>query len=254
MLRFFIKTSLAMSIHPNTPINCIMKFNSPGHFLWLCIAALFFLPTNGQAQSYQLAGAKLENESSGAHWRILTNAATRTTQVQFFGPDQQLLYEEALPEKWIKQSKKTQKQLDKLLSQILANQLLIARLKTESLPPKLPDPAPSNLNALPDSSSNSESYSVHASINADAKLYIVVDNPSQFRYKIEVVDHKERSVYQEFTSHDHYRRRLDVSALPGDLLRVIVVIDKQRFVYNIKKQDTKSAYSIQQMVAANQKD
>jgi hypothetical protein len=47
---------------------------------------------------------------------------------------------------------------------------------------------------------------------------------------------------------------LDVSALPGDLLRVIVVIDKQRFVYNIKKQNAKSAYSIQQMIAVNQKD
>jgi hypothetical protein len=105
-----------------------------------------------------------------------------------------------------------------------------------------------------DSASHSARYSVHASINSDAKLYIVVDNLARLRYKIEVLDYKERSVYQEFTSHDHYRRRLDVSALPGDLLRVIVVIDKQRFVYNIKKQNAKSAYSIQQMIAVNQKD
>ncbi|WAC15366.1 hypothetical protein [Dyadobacter pollutisoli] len=241
-----------MSIHPITPIKCITKSSSSSYLLWLCFAVLFSLQVNVQAQSYQLAGAKIENDSSNAHWRILTNAATRRTQVQFFGRDQQLLYEEALPEKWIKQNRKTQKQLDKLLSQILANQLLIARLKTEDLPPKLPDPVPTYLNASQDSSSNSGSYSVHATINADAKLYIVVDNPDRFRYKIEVVDHMERSVYKEFTSHDHYRRRLDVSPLPGDSLRVIVGINNQRFIYNIKKQNTKSTYSIQQMVAASQ--
>lgn len=243
-----------MSIHPNTPIKCIKKSGAPGHLLWLCFAVLFFLQINVQAQSYRLAGAKVENDSSNAHWRILTNAATRHTQVQFFGPDQQLLYEEALPEKWIKQNRKTQKQLDKLLSQILANQLLIARLKTEDLPPKLPDPVPAYLNASQDSSSNSASYSVHANINAEAKLYIVVNNPDRFRYKIEVLDHMERSVYKEFTSHDHYRRRLDVSPLPGDSLRVIVDINNQRFVYNIKKQNTKSTYSIQQIAAVRQND
>ncbi|WP_348073021.1 hypothetical protein [Dyadobacter sp.] len=229
-----------------------MKFISSNHLLWLCFVALFFVQINAEAQPYQATGAKVENESQNGHWRILTNAASRRTQVQFFGPDRQLLYEEALPEKWIKQNKKTQKQLDKLLAQILANQLLIARLKTEDLPPKLTDPTTANLNVSQDRSSHSASYSVHASINSDAKLYIVVDNPERFRYKIELLDYKQRSVYQEFTSHDHYRRRLDVSTLPGDLLQVVVVIDKKRFVYTIKKQNPKSEYSIQQMVAANQ--
>jgi hypothetical protein len=243
-----------MSIHPNTPIQSIMKFRSSIHLLRLCVLVLFIIPNNAQAQSSQLERTRVESDSPNGHWRMLTNAASRRTQVQFFGPDQQLLYEEALPEKWIKQNKKTRRQLDKLLAQILANQLLIARLKTEDLPLKLPNPATANLNMSHDSASHSARYSVHASINSDAKLYIVVDNLARLRYKIEVLDYKERSVYQEFTSHDHYRRRLDVSALPGDLLRVIVVIDKQQFVYNIKKQNAKSAYSIQQMIAVNQKD
>lgn len=187
-------------------------------------------------------------DSSRGYWRLKTQPASRNTSIQFFGPAGQLLYEENLPEKWVKLSRKNQAQFDQLLDQLRRNQLLADRIKTEPLPPTPTEPAPRRITDRPNMSayypSSIAAYRVHAYVNPTGKLYLFVDNPDRLRYKISVVDQQDRALYEEFTNLVKYRRKLDLSTLYVSC-QVIVHIDDKPFIYKISRQDTKSAYRIQ---------
>lgn len=202
-----------------------------------------------QAQSAPSGYLALDADSSGSYWRVLTNAKSRNTEVQFFGKENELLYKEHVPEKWIKQNKRTQRRLDKLLSDITANKLVIARLKTEALPS---DPANSKASrSLPrlEADTSKTSYQISVSINSEGKVRLAVNNPESLRYKIEIADHRNNVVYQEFTSHDQYRRHIDISPILANSAQVILSFDKKRFVYHVEKEKSKSAYKLNPVVA-----
>ena len=215
------------------------------HFAWLMVFMLLLQAQAGQAQVDQTN----QTDSTHGYWRLKTQASSRSTLIQFFGPNNQLLYVENLPEKWVKLSRKNQKQFDQLLEQLLANQLVTSRIKTEILPPTPELPAPPRVTVRPNSpqnaSSTEASYRVHAYVNSVGKLYLIVDNPDRLHYKILVADQKDRPLYEEFTNHNQYRRRLDLSALPHDSYQVIVQIDNKPFIYKIRREDARFTYSIQ---------
>jgi hypothetical protein len=93
------------------------------------------------------------------------------------------------------------------------------------------------------------SYRIHVTINSAGKVRVVVDNPENLRYKIEIADHRNRIVYQEFTSNDHYRRHIDISSILGDTAQIILSIDKKRFVYHIEGEKIINAYKVNAVVA-----
>ncbi|SFE70325.1 hypothetical protein [Spirosoma endophyticum] len=103
--------NLATSFHPR------MASVKQVHFVWLAAFILLLHAQAGQAQIDNRA----QPDSTRGYWRLNTQAATRNTLIQFFGPNHQLLYVENLPEKWVKLSRKNQKQFDQLLAQLLAN-------------------------------------------------------------------------------------------------------------------------------------
>ncbi|SFE70359.1 hypothetical protein [Spirosoma endophyticum] len=127
--------------------------------------------------------------------------------------------------------------------------MVTSRIKTETLPstPELPTPprVSASANRLQNLPSTAASYQVHAYVNPVGKLYLIVDNPDHLRYKIWVADQKDRTLYEEFTNHDQYRRRLDLSALPANSYQVTVQIDNNPFIYKISRQEARFAYSIQ---------
>ena len=217
------------------------------NFAWLTVFMLLNAQT-GKAQVEQTTRQPVADSSRG-YWRLNTQADSRTTLIQFFGPNHQLLYVENLPEKWVKLSRKNQKQFDQLLEQLVDNQLVTSRIKTEILPPTPELPTPANVTVRSNSPQNAPSadatYRVHAYVNSIGKLYMVVDNPERLRYKILVADQKDRTLYEEFTNHDQYRRKLDLSPLSRDSYQLVVQIDNKPFIYNIRRQDTRFAYSIQ---------
>lgn len=107
-------------------------------------------------------------------------------------------------------------------------------------------------NTDPNSSLAPASYRVHAYVNQAGKLHLLVNNPERLRYKIEVVDQQNRSLYEEFTNHDRYNRRLDLSALPENACQVIIKIDNKQYEYRVKRQETRFAFIMQDQPAANQ--
>lgn len=201
------------------------------------------------AQSISQGNLSADADSSGPQWRILTDARSRNTRVQFFGKDQVLLYEEDVPEKWIRQNKRNQRRLNKLLAAITANQLVITRLKTEEMPAEPVRAAQPLTTEMHEGEVIKSSYQFHVTINSAGKVRLAVNNPESLRYKIEIADYRDKIVYQEFTSHEQYRRYFDVSPVIGDTAKVILTIDEKRFVYNIRREQRGSAYTVDPVIA-----
>ncbi|OJW73321.1 MAG: hypothetical protein BGO59_07540 [Spirosoma sp. 48-14] len=189
-----------------------------------------------------------EPDSSQGYWRLKTLAASRSTQIQFFGADRQLLYEENLPGQWVRLSRRNRKQFDQLLAQLVANQLLTTRIKTELLPSE-PAKLRPNLASRPDidttNAATSASYHVHAYINQAGKLHLLVNNPERLRYKIEIVDQHKRPLYEEFSNLYSYRRRLDLALIPDTICRVMVHIAQKRFLYAVKRHNARFSFTLQ---------
>ncbi|MDR6806844.1 hypothetical protein J2Y45_004036 [Dyadobacter sp. BE34] len=202
-----------------------------------------------QAQPAPQGSLRAEADSSRSYWRVLTDAGSRNTRVQFFGKDHALLYQEDVPEKWIRQNKRNQRRLDKLLADISANQLIVARLKTEELPAEPVRTGLAPATEMHEGGVIKTSYQFHVTINSAGKVRLAVNNPESLRYKIEIADYRDKIVYQEFTSHDQYRRYFDISPVIGDTAKVILTIDEKRFVYNIRREQRGSVYSVDPVIA-----
>lgn len=207
--------------------------------VWLLrsLLAIFLLQAQlGQAQVGELTGKQAQStDIDRGYWRLNTLASTHTTQVQFFSPTHQLLYEERMPGRWVSLTRKNQKQFDRLLDQLLSNQLLTTRIKSYPLPESADEPIPADL------AQAATAQSIRATTNSTGELLLAIDNPAYAPINVSVMD-GDRAVYKESVSKDKYRRKLDLSAIDGNACRLLVRLDNQLVVYRVSRPATSSAY------------
>ena len=189
-------------------------------------------------------------DSAQGYWRLKTDAPSRSTRVEFFGPHHQLLYQEQLAEKWVKLTRRNQAQFDRLLGQLVANQLLASRIRIKPLPasiaqPRLP-PAIELSEGTPNASSSSET--VHAYVNQAGQVRVIVENPQRQRYVVELLDKEGWRLYQEYTNHPRYSRWLDVSELAVDSCRLVVQFKSSRTEYELSHRRAQQRYQLQPLV------
>ncbi|WP_373513220.1 hypothetical protein [Persicitalea sp.] len=228
-------------------------------FTFLFVLALSSLYQPGFAQKKEhpiLRTTQAETDSTQGYWQLKTLAETRTTIVQFFAPNEQLIYQESLPEKWVKPTRRNRRQFNRLLKELLANQLVTTRIKTETLPTLLPDPRLPLLeiggNRDRNASGEEIPYVVHALVNQDGKLRLVVDSPLRERYKIELMDERGKLYYKEYNNVAHYRRWLDVSALDSGPYSLVVRIDGKEIRYELNNREVTRLYQLEPL-AVNQR-
>lgn len=201
-----------------------------------------------------LQNTRAKTDSLRGYWQLKTLAKTRTTVVQFFGPGEQLIYQESLPEKWVKPTRRNRRQFDRLLKDLLANELVTTRIKTETLRTFLPEhdqPVPRLKLATNESQVSSfaeKPYMVHALVNQDGRLRLVVDNPFQHRYRIDLKNKGGALCYQEYNNIAQYRRWLDISALGTEPYTLTVHIDGQKIQYELNNQQAKRVYRLESLV------
>jgi len=193
---------------------------------------------------------RAETDSSHGYWRLKTLVKTRTTVVQFFAPNEQLIYQESLPEKWVKPTRRNRRQFDQLLKDLLANELVTTRIKTETLPTFVPErnlPVP-RLKLTADEkqydSPTEMPYTVHALVNQQGRLRLLVDSPLRQRYKIELADERGNLRYQEYNNIAQYRRWLDISALGMGLHILTVRIDGREIQYELNNRQVERIYQL----------
>jgi hypothetical protein len=192
----------------------------------------------GLAQVGEPTGKQIQRATvDRGYWRLNTLASTHTTQVQFFSPTHQLLYEERMPGRWVSLTRKNQKQFDQLLDQLVSNQLVTTRIKTAPLPESADEPIPA------DPAQAVTAQSIRVTTNARGELFLAIDNPAYAAINVSVMD-RDQAVYEEAARKGQYRRKLDVSAVDGDACRLLVRLANRLVVYRISRPTTPSAYRL----------
>ncbi len=208
---------------------------------WLLrgLLALFLLQTQlSLAQVGESAGKQIQRATvDQGYWQLKTLASTQTTQVQFFGPTHQLLYEERMPGRWVNLTRKNQKQFDQLLDQLVSNQLLTTRIKTAPLPESADEPIPA------DPAQVATAQSIRATTNSSGELFLAIDNPAYAAINVSVMD-GDQPVYNESASKGQYRRKLDLSAIDGRDCRLLVRLANRLVVYRVSRPATASSYRL----------
>ena len=226
--------------------------------LWL-VLGLSSLSQPGFAQNKEPLlhrSTRSETDSAHGYWQLKTLAKTRTTLVQFFAPNQELIYQESLPEKWVKPTRRNRRQFDRLLKELLANQLVTTRIKTETLPTLLPEPRLPLRKLGADmgqkASGEETPYVVDAFVNKFGRLKLAIDSPLRLRYRIELTDERGRTYYEEYNNNPSYRRWLDISGLGTGQYSLVVHIDKQEVRYELNNGRATRLYQLEPL-ALNQR-
>ncbi|WP_373515123.1 hypothetical protein [Persicitalea sp.] len=229
--------------------------------LWLLLLtlALTSLHQPGFAQKKEhpiLRTSQAETDSTRGYWELRTLVDTRMTVIQFFDPNRQLLYQESLPEKWVKPTPHNRRQFDRLLHELMAQRLVTRRIKTERLPTLLPEVRLPLVKLGADRKQNAPGeempYTISAFVNQAGVLRLLVDSPLRERYKIELTDERGNLHYQEFNNLAHYRRRLDVSALGSGSYSLLVRIAGHDVRYELKNGSITRLYQLDSL-AVNQR-
>ena len=167
-----------------------------------------------------------------------------------------MIYQESLPEKWVKPTRRNRRQFDQLLTDLMTHQLVTTRIKTETLPKLLPESRLPLLEPGADlhrsASGKATPYMVHALVNQAGRLRLVVDSPLRQRYKIELTDERGKLYYEEVNNLAHYRRWLDVSALGTGAYSLVVRIDGQQVRYELNNGQARRLYELEAL-AVNQR-
>ena len=229
--------------------------------LWLLLLtlALTGLSQPGFAQKKEhpiLRTTQAETDSTQGYWELKTLVDTRMTVIRFFDPNRRLLYQESLPEKWVKPTPRNRRQFDRLLQELMAQRLVTTRIKTERLPTLLPEarlPLPEpGADSKPNALGKETPYTISAYVNQSGKLRLLVESPLRERYKIELTDERGNLHYQEFNNLTHYRRWLDVSALGSGSYSLLVRIAGQDFRYALNNGRVTRRYQLEPL-AVNQR-
>jgi hypothetical protein len=181
--------------------------------LYLAVTFLFLLPSLLSAQEYYAA----PNHGKG-YWEIHTDYRTRNTVVDFFDADRKPLYQEILPKKYVKLTKKNIRQFDRLLDHFTSRNLVSSAVKSLEL---TADSRPGFSTSVPQVTSYgvqaiNHSLAENIYVSDLGKLKIILKNPGQRQLGISLLDPQLKPVYQEYPGGlAAYNRLLNISRL-GD--------------------------------------
>jgi hypothetical protein len=130
----------------------------------------------------------------------------------------------------------------------VANQLLSSRIKAQTLPPT-PAVAESSIGEL--NPTPTTSYLVHAYINKEGILRIIVNNPQRLRFMIKLAGREDQSFYEDISTLDNYRRWLDLSPIGYGSYQLTVRIDNKPVIFKLNKQPARDIYDIHPLSAVN---
>jgi hypothetical protein len=94
-------------------------------------------------------------------------------------------------------------------------------------------------------------YGVHAYVNEEGILRVIVYNPQRLRFMIKLTDHQDQSVYEDISTHNNYRRWLDLSPINYGSYQLTVRIDNKPVTFKLNKQPARDIYDLHPLSAVN---
>ncbi|GAB3270238.1 hypothetical protein GCM10027347_40800 [Larkinella harenae] len=188
--------------------------------------ALMLTSLLANAQTHSFSG---KTDAKG-YWKIQTNYASRSTVVRFFNIQDEPIYQETLPGKYVKLNKRTIRLFDQMLDRVVNQQLLASQVKAHDLlasndsrfvnAASTTDYAPEEVSslAIPEAG---KAFRVSPMINSMGKLRVSFLNPNEKIINIELMDEEERTIYyNELSQRTGYKRDFDVTHMANGRYRL----------------------------------
>ncbi|MDQ4141133.1 MAG: hypothetical protein M3142_11495 [Bacteroidota bacterium] len=218
--------------------------------VWLLITACFFLFLPATAQEVQFRDPL---NSAKGHWQLFTDATTRTTKVKFFDGKQNLLYEEELPEKYIRLTDRNINRINETFDLVTAKNLILTNVKANPLPPVITPRTSKHRNPVRSKTRHSASANAISNLKIDTykvadtfKFGLIFQNPDRERIRINLRNEAGKILYTNFVNSASYERQFDFSGLNTEkyTLEVISVDRKQKYTDQIVIRSTPSTRSL----------
>ncbi|MDQ4140894.1 MAG: hypothetical protein M3142_10250 [Bacteroidota bacterium] len=174
------------------------------------------------------------NDPNSGYWKLYTEPTSRTTNIKFFDASDRLLYEEVIPDKYIKLTDRNINRINQVFDQITGNQMVLTKVKTNPLPAtpihnnikrKSVAKAPSE-QVLNKSGSKIQINSVK--ISNSTKFYLAFENPDRERIDIYLKDDAGQVLYSEHVNCASYLRKFNTVGLhKGKYFLVVTTVNRK---------------------------
>ncbi|WP_338869285.1 hypothetical protein WBJ53_19735 [Spirosoma sp. SC4-14] len=225
-----------------------MKCNLTNFWL-LTVLALstltIYVPAHAEHEPFVSTADSGRPDSTGAYWKLRTDYKTRLTSVQFFTAQHQLIYEEKLPGRYVRLTRRNVRLFDELLDALANRRLLDTRIESRSL-------MASNTMGFKQSSIREETstslenaphnpdklvFTANSAVTDLGKMVIYCTNPTRVPLYVSLTDDMQLMDYYHERSKDmDYTRYFDINQLPIGSYRLQIKHPKQtvNFILTIK--------------------
>ncbi|PSR55362.1 hypothetical protein AHMF7605_18545 [Adhaeribacter arboris] len=182
------------------------------------------------------------DDLSKGYWKLYTEPASRTAYIKFFDASDRLLYEEVIPDKYIKLTDRNVNRINQVFDQIVSNQMVLAKVKAEPLlvAPTRPlinrNEVKKTLITKKKDRTGSRIQITVFKIPDTTKFFLAFQNPNRERMKIYLKDAAKQELYSENINCAAYTQKFDTVGLDKGkyLLEVTTVNQKYKFAKLIK--------------------
>jgi hypothetical protein len=209
----------------------------------LITALLMMLRMTISAQSHYSS-----EESGQGYWQLHTDFSSKSTIVQFFDADHQPIYQETMPSKYIKLTKKNIRRFDHLLSQLMNKNLLTSMVRSYDLiadnRPDFRDISRPVTNAA-SLSESSKTFTSNIYVLNKGKMKIMLKNPTREFFTVTIRDSELRTIYYEPIAYTSYGRWFDVSNLQEGAYTVQINSKIKRLSYKLTVDGYSNSYQLE---------
>ncbi|WP_128543501.1 DUF3244 domain-containing protein [Larkinella soli] len=207
----------------------------------LLLLSLTMTAFGAQAQDSRPSQPAAEKQP---YWKVSTDYPTNSTSIKFYTAGGDMVYEEYLPNYFIKLNKKNVRKLDETLDRVVSNRLVSGTIQ----PTELPVQAASLRNT-----ETGQAFQVASEPGLVVKswgsedgnfLNISMENPDRERVKIQVFDEKSQLVHELSTTTDRHRYRFNLANLPSGKYRLMVTGTKKSFVNLVTRMERPASHRL----------
>ncbi|GAB3882369.1 hypothetical protein [Spirosoma agri] len=209
------------------------------HWLLLAVGTLLSqLPLLAQTDHASSTAHSGHPDSTGAYWKLKTDYKTRTTGIQFFNTQHQLIYEEKLPGRYVKLTKRTVRVFDELLDGLANRRLLDPQIESHDLlannPAQFARHSKTSAHiagTIANSPDLNESvFTANSAVTDLGKLILYCTNPDKVPVYVTLSSEDQQTdFFNERSKAVDYTRYFDINQLPAGTYRLNIKHPKKLF-------------------------
>ncbi|GAA4455789.1 hypothetical protein GCM10023189_24060 [Nibrella saemangeumensis] len=194
------------------------------------IRVLFLIGCAVSAQAQHNGYYTQAAEPARGYWNLKTDHTIRGTLIRFYNGDSQLVYQESMPNRYIKLTSANTRRLDQTLARLVDNQLVASAVAVSGIPVTCSEPvtrrsrpkpatAEPEVTNTPDATGGRVQWYTQA---AKPSVHLVLVNPTQERLTITVLGEDHTAVYEHITHLTASRHHINLAGMPAGTYQIRV--------------------------------